>query len=63
MYDRKRHNEVADLLRTGHATPELEAEYEKLEAAKPRTSSTAKHLWDLPVFERCWKGDAREVER
>lgn len=63
MYNKQRHKEVADLLRTGHVTPELEAEYEELEAQKPRSTSVHRHLWDLPVFERCWKGDVREVER
>ena len=63
-----RYKQVADLLRTGASAPELEAEYEALEAErrealrkKPANAITS--LWDLEVTRRCWVADARESER
>jgi hypothetical protein len=64
----ERYKQVADLLRTGESTPELEAEYlilesEYRETLKRNPAKQPASLWDLDVTRRCWQGDAREVER
>jgi len=66
MKNTNRYKEVADLLRTGHSSPELEAEYEQLKRehnSRPRQSHPVKSIWDLDVTRCCWEGDAREIER
>jgi hypothetical protein len=62
---KSRYAVVADLLRTGHSTPELVAEYETLDAqqranARPQGGS---NWWDSPVAARMWKRDGRDIER
>lgn len=61
---KKRFNEVADLLRTGQGTPELEVEYERLAALQPR-GQVVKYgsVYDLPIARQMWEADMREVER
>lgn len=63
---KSRYAVVADLLRSGHVTPELEAEYVILAAdhrANIPKAAPCKSIFDLPVARRMWESDAREVGR
>jgi hypothetical protein len=66
MKTKSRYAVVADLLRTGHSTPELEAEYIQLDTARRATDkpvSNGTNWWDSPVAARMWGADRRDVER
>jgi hypothetical protein len=63
---KSRYAVVADLLRSGHVTPELEAEYGLLDAERRANTPKlmpCKSIFDLPVARRMWESDAREMER
>jgi hypothetical protein len=66
--DKSRYVVVADLLRSGQTTPELESEYEALRAehdainvskAKGRFNS----VFDLPIARSMWEADGRDSAR
>lgn len=64
----KRLDLLGHLLRTGQATPEETAEYERLDtqeaeqqAAKQATREPIKSIWDLPIARKLWEADMRDT--
>jgi hypothetical protein len=57
----KRWKVVGDLIRTGRGTPELNAEYERLQAERLAAQPVipARTIYDLPVARAMWKADAK----